>query len=139
MIGLSACRVLGPVFPAVFGGGSLYLGYVSIVFISGADKHYKTFGAIWSSVSTVWGYIVIDNKLSHFMDFRYSVSQDIISFELWYILAPTILFILFRLMQKPVLKHLAGETLAIILVLNFAFWMGIFSIAIAMAAAFIIS
>lgn len=40
MTGLSAFRVLGTIFPAVFGGGSLYLGYVSIMFISGADKHY---------------------------------------------------------------------------------------------------
>ena len=133
MIKIEAFRILGSIFPAVFGGGFLFLGYTSIMLLSEKEKYSKFFGVIWSACSTGWAYIVEDNRLSHFLYFRYALSDQIISFELWYILVPAVIFILFRLIQKSRLKYIVTETSIIVIVLNFAYFVGIFSVAIALA------
>lgn len=125
-------HLLGIVFPAIFGGGFLFSGYTSIMFLSEKEKNNMPFGIIWSSCTVGLAYIVETNRLSHFLYFRYALSDQVTSFELWYILMPTAIFFLNRLMQNSGLKHISIETFVIILILNIAYFVGIFSVVIAL-------
>ena len=126
-------RILGSTFPAVVGWVTLFLAYSGIALVFEPKKYNRRFALIWPAVSVGWAYFVEVSRLSNFMAIRYSVLEQIISFEAWFILPPLIVFIGYSAIKKIKLNHLVIEALLAFFVLNIAYLAGLFSVVVALA------